>query len=39
MLHRQKVFVIYSCVLNVLSDLASKSSGLNRHDLGVDAKG
>lgn len=37
MLRRQKVFVIYSCVLNVFSDLASQSSSLNRPDLGFDA--
>ena len=38
MLRRQKVFVIYSCVVNVFSDLASQSSSLNRPDLGFDAK-
>ena len=37
MLRRQEVFVIYGCVLNVFSDLASQSSSLNRCGLGIDA--
>ena len=38
MLRRQEVFVIYGCVLNVFSDLASQSSSLNGCGLVVDAK-